>query len=120
MPAPEQEQKVLASLYDRYDAVTYSPTGKSGAFPKQNIYFQMAKNTVLNPKDFAHMGSLENPSGDQRAFSAMVDALPSPGPLWADSGKKLSDVLANILGMANTDSVPSAEQKESTTRRMTS
>jgi len=113
---PEQEQKVLASLYDRlHDAVTYAPTGKTPAFSPQNIYFQMAKNTVIKPADFADMVSPENPGGDQRsaeAFSAMVDALPRPGPLWADSGAKLSDVFADILSNANTDSVPSPEQKQ--------
>jgi hypothetical protein len=110
---PEQEQKVLSSLYDRlHDAVTYSPDGKSAAFPK-NVYFQMTKNTVLSPGDFADMVSPENPSGDQRtaeAFSAMVDALPKPGALWSDSGKKLSDVLSGILAQANTDSKPSESQ----------
>lgn len=111
---PEQEKKVLASLYDRlHDAVTYSPAGKTPAFSPQNIYFQMAKNTVLRPSDYADMVSPVNPNGDQRtaeAFSRMVDALPRPGPLWADSGETLSRV-AELLGQANTDSVPSPEQK---------
>ncbi len=113
---PEQEQKVLASLYDRlHDAITYSPDGKSSAFPK-NVYFQMTKNTVLSPADFADMVSPENPNGDQltaEAFSAMVNALPKPGALWSDSGKKLSDVLTGILAQANTDSKPTeAQQKD--------
>lgn len=109
----QQEQKVLSSLYDRlYDAVTYSPDGKSAAFPK-NIYFQMAKNTVLNPTDFANMLRPGNPNGDQTTaeqFSAMVDALPNPGALWSDSGNKLSNVVSDILGMANTTNVPSQGQ----------
>ena len=58
---PDQESKVLSSLYDRlYDAVTHSPDGKTAAFPR-NIYFQMAKNTVLNPDDFKDMLSPEHP-----------------------------------------------------------
>ena len=111
---PEQEKKVLASLYDRlHDAVTYAPTGKTPAFT-QNIYFQMAKNMVIKPADFADMVSPENPGGDQRsaeAFSALVDKLPSPGPLWADSGDKLSAVYES-LGSANTDSTPSPEMQK--------
>jgi hypothetical protein len=93
--------------------VTYAPDGKSAAFPK-NIYFQMTKNTVLNPTDFADMVSPENPNGDQtkaEAFSGMVDALPKPGALWSDSTKKLSGVLG-ILAQANTDSKPSESQKK--------
>ena len=113
---PEQEKKVLASLYDRlHDAVTYSPTGKTPAFASQNICFQMAKNTVIRPSDFADMVSPINPNGSQlsaEAFSAMVDSLPNPGPLWANSGAKLSDVLSTILGNANTDSQPSLEQQK--------
>lgn len=109
---PEQEKKVLESLYDRlYDAVTYSPAGKT---PPENVYFQMTKNTVLKPSDFANMVSPLNPKGDQRsteAFSDMVDALPNPGPLWGDSQKKLSTFYSDTLAKAVTDSVPSADQK---------
>jgi hypothetical protein len=112
---PEQEQKVLASLYDRlHDAVTYAPDGKTAAFPK-NVYFQMAKNTALNPADFASMLSPINPNGDQRSaeqFAAMVDAIPKPGALWSDSGNKLSAFLQGVLPNANTASEPSASQRD--------
>lgn len=112
---PEQEQKVLASLYDRlHDAVTYAPDGKSAAFPK-NIYFQMTKNTVLKPEDFADMMSPDNPNGNQNTaelFSAMVDKLPKPGALWSDSLNKLSGVLEGVLAEANTDSKPSKSQQD--------
>src|SRR5262249_63972 len=87
-------------------------SGKAGAFP-QNIYFQMTKNTVLKPEDFADMVSPNNPNGDQlksEFFSGMVDALPNPGALWSDSQNKLSDVLETILEKANTDSKPSESQ----------
>jgi hypothetical protein len=111
---PEAEQKVLASLYDRlYDAVTYSPDGKSAAFPK-NIYFQMTKNTVLNPADFVNMLNPLNPtSGDQRSaeqFSAMVDVIPKPGALWSDSGEKLSRIMSDVMAFAKTSSQPSPSQ----------
>jgi hypothetical protein len=69
---------------------------------------------VIKPSDFADMVSPENPNGDQRsaeAFSAMVDKVPRPGPLWADSGDKLSEAYA-LLASANTDSAPSPEQKK--------
>ncbi|MEJ8837337.1 hypothetical protein [Ramlibacter sp. AN1133] len=113
--SPEQEKLVLASLYDRlHDAVTYSPEGKAPAFSPQNIYFQMTKNTVLRPSDFADMLSPANPNGNQltaELYSAMVDKLPSPGPLWADSTDKLSDEYAN-LAAANTDSKPTPDQQK--------
>jgi hypothetical protein len=111
---PERERKVLASLYDRlYDAVTYSPDGKDGAFPK-NIYFQMTKNTVLNPNDYKNMLSPINPKGDQRmaqAFSEFVDKMPRPGPLWSDSTQKVSQVLSTILANANEDARPTPAQQ---------
>jgi len=112
---PDREKQVLASLYDRLlDAVTYSPDGKSATFRKDEICFQMAKNLVLDPADFANMASPSNPNGDLKsasAFSAMVDALPAAGVQWVDSGKKVSDVYKDIVGNANTDSTPSPEQK---------
>src|SRR5829696_3741007 len=104
---PEQEQQVLESLYERlYDAVTYAPGGKDSAFPK-NVYFQMTKNAVLNPADFAAMMSPVNPNGDQRMtefFSQMVDVVPKPGVLWSDSGKKVSGLAKDVFTQANTTS----------------
>jgi len=111
---PEQEQQVLEALYDRlYDAVTYAPGGKDSAFPK-NVYFQMAKNTVLNPADFADMMSPVNPMGDQTSseyFSRMVDALPAPGALWGDSKQKLTQFVTGTLAQAITTLKPDPEQQ---------
>jgi len=111
---PEQEQQVLESLYDRlYDAVTYAPGGKESAFPK-NAYFQMTKNAVLNPADFAAMMSPVNPNGDQRMtefFSQMVDVVPKPGVLWSDSGKRVSGLAKDVLSQANTTLKPDPDQQ---------
>ncbi|MGF6658874.1 phage repressor protein C with HTH and peptisase S24 domain [Paraburkholderia atlantica] len=51
---PDQERKVLETLYDRlYDALTYdSGGGKSGDFDRATTVLQMTKNYVLNPNDF--------------------------------------------------------------------
>ena len=77
------EQKLLASLYDRlYDAVTYAPAGKAARWQEDKTYFQMAKNYVLDPKDFADMQSPANPSGNlmgTETFAALSDQLPTPG-----------------------------------------
>lgn len=110
----EDEQKVIEVLYERlYDAVTYAPAGKGPVLDKSVTYFQLAKNQVLDPTDFANMLSPTNPEGSlasAQAFSAFVDALPNPDPLWADSGKRLSDVYENLITRANTDTVPDPEQ----------
>lgn len=112
----DREKKLLASLYDRLlDAVTYSPDGKSAPWRKEEVYFQMGKNFVIDPKDFSNMLSPSNPNGDMRsasAFSAMVDALPTTSPLWVDSGKKVSDTYALIARGANTATQISPEQKK--------
>lgn len=111
----DREQKVLSSLYDRLlDAVTYSPDGKTGAFSKQDICFQMAKNLVLDPADFKDMLSPSNPNGDMNAaavFSDMVDAVPKVGPLWVDSGQRLSDAYRDIVKGANSKTQPDEKQK---------
>jgi hypothetical protein len=111
---PEREQKVLSSLYDRlFDAVTYTPEGKQTAFNKNEIYFQMAKNMVLNPADFADMISPANPNGDMRAaaeFSAFVDRIPVANPQYADSQQKLSAVYRNVITQAVASSAPKPEQ----------
>lgn len=103
---PAQETRLLELLYDRmYDAVTHSPkeSGGPAAFPP-NIYFQMAKNLVIDSAEFADMLSPVNPGGDQLSaelFSDMVDQIPSPGPLWSASGGKVSNVVANAFVNAN-------------------
>jgi len=111
----DRQKNLLASLYDRLlDAVSYSPEGKGAPWRKDEIYFQMGKNLVLDPKDFANMLSPSNPNGDMRSasvFSAMVDALPTTSPLWVDSGKKVSNVYAAIVNGANTVTKISEEQK---------
>lgn len=112
----EQQEKVLASLYDRLlDAVTYSPDGKSASFKKEDVYFQMDKNRVIDPADFDSMVAPTNPNGDLKAsaaFSAMVDAVPATGALWSDSGNKVSEVFKTIVANANTDSAIDPAQKK--------
>jgi hypothetical protein len=110
------EQKVLASLYDRlFDAITYSPDGKSAPFNKGTSFMQMAKNVVLNPDDFANMMNPGNPGGEYtkaELFSALVDEIPSPEPLWSASGKKVSETYSLIVNGANTAStIDPAQQK---------
>mgnify|MGYP003576109612 CR=1 FL=1 len=113
------EQKVLASLYDRlYDAITYSPPGRATGLDARPVML-MAKNLVLNPKDFTNALSPINPgtSANQNAaqmFSAMVDAIPdvSQAPLWVDSGRKVSDIYINAVNGANTaNTINPAQQK---------
>ena len=112
---PQREKKILASLYDRlFDAVTYSPEGKSASFNKDEIYFQMAKNAVVDPADFANMMTPRNPNGDRRAaqvFSAFVDAIPRPGPLWVASGNTVSKAYLGWIAQANTLTQPTPAQQ---------
>jgi len=115
---PEQERKVLGTLYDRiYDAISYSPEGegRSGIFSKQNTLLQMAKNYVLNPDDFTNAASSINPSGDLKgafAFSSMVDAIPAIGAEWADSTKTVSGTYKQIVDGANTNNAEDPAQQE--------
>ena len=112
---PEKEKQVLASLYDRlFDAVTYSPDGKTAPWHKETTFIQIGKNLVLNPDDFSNMLSPSNPNGDMRsaaAFSAMVDALPGTDAAWVDSGEKISGTYEMIVNGANSDSKINEEQK---------
>ena len=112
----DREQKVLASLYDRlFDAVTYSPEGKSGLYSKNEIYFHMDQNHVLEPKDFEDMISPVNPNGNMKstsAFSAMVDVLPKPSVRWDPGLNKLSKAYEEIVNGANTGAKPRPEQEK--------
>jgi len=112
---PEREKQILASLYDRlYDAVTYAPDGKSPGFKKGEVVFQMAKNLVIDPADFANMMTPRNPKGDLRSaqvFSAFVDEIPKVDTLWQPSGEKVSKVYSDIVGKANTLTQPTAAQQ---------
>lgn len=110
----EQEKKVLAALYDRlFQAVTYSPNGGAPVYDPTKIHFQMGKNEVLSALDFQDGFSPLNPGGklvSANAFSTMVDRLPVPGPLWADSKVRLSAFCRDVLAHAVTDTQPSPEQ----------
>ncbi len=112
---PEREKQILASLYDRlFDAVTYAPAGKSSSFNKDEIVFQMAKNAVVDPADFANMLTPRNPNGDMRSaavFSDFVDDIPKVDALWQPSGNKVSKVYSGIVAKANATTQPSAEQQ---------
>jgi hypothetical protein len=111
---PEREKSLLSSLYDRlFDAITYTPEGKQNAFNKTEIYFQMAKNQVLNPDEFKDMASPSNPEGDlstAAAFSEFVDRIPAPNPLWGDSNNKVSDQYEKVIAQAVCGTEPNPEQ----------
>jgi hypothetical protein len=112
---PEREKKLLSSIYDRlYDAVTYAPDGKAAPFNKNEIVFQMAKNAVIDPSDFANMISPRNPNGDMRAgsvFSDYVDSIPRVGPLWNPTDDKVSKFYGDIVAKANTLTQPTPAQQ---------
>ena len=114
---PEQEKKVLETLYDRlFDALTYVPGGgKNGDFDKATTLLQMTKNVVLNPEDFRNAASSINPKGDLKstfALSDMVDVpLPTVSAEWSDSGKKLSGTYKGIVDNANSDNKENPTQK---------
>jgi hypothetical protein len=116
---PQQEQQLLQSLYDRlFDAITYVPDGKAGAFDKQTTLIQFSKNEALNPADFKNAASPVNPQGDFKtayAFSAMVDDIPNVDAVFSASGKKLAGkgngAYPTIVNGANTDNVIDPAQK---------
>jgi hypothetical protein len=102
----DHDLNVLHTLYDRlFDAITYAPAGgQPPPFDKVGSMIQFASQQALRAEDFANAFSALNPNGDMRAaevFSRMVDALPAPQVLWADSGKRLSDVYKAIVTGAN-------------------
>ncbi len=113
---PEQETQVLAQLYDRlYDAVTYSPPGKSAPSEKGSTFIQMAKNLVLDPADFANMLSPVDPGGSlatAAAFASFCDAQPTNGPLWSDSGGKTSSAYQLIVKGANSSDTVDPKQHD--------
>lgn len=113
------EQKVLATLYDRlFDAIAYSPDGKSTGIDKAHTKLQMAKNLVMNPADFTNALSPINPGmtanqNAAEAFSAFVDSIPvSDSFEWQDSGKTVSNAYRQIVNGANTNSQPDPAQEE--------
>lgn len=113
---PEQEQKLLKSLYDRlFDAITYVPEGKAAAFAKETTFVQFSKNEALRSEDFANAMSPTNPQGDQKsavAFSEMVDQIPNVAANYTPSGRKVSETYKLIVDSANTNNEVDPEQKE--------
>ncbi|ELR64395.1 hypothetical protein C942_02575 [Photobacterium marinum] len=113
---PEQEQKLLQSLYDRiFQAITYAPDGKSGSFDPKTTLIQLSKNEAINPKDFINQVSPVNPNGDLNAanmFSAMVDTIPAVQADYAPTTNTLSQTYKQIVDNANTKAKVNPAQKE--------
>jgi hypothetical protein len=99
---------VLKKLYDNlFSAITYQPSSSQQApFDKKNSMIQFASMQSVRPEDFRNAFSPLNPTkGDMRtaeAFSRLVDAVPTPSVLWADSGDKVSDQYKMIVTGAQT------------------
>src|SRR5260370_22537839 len=113
---PDQEKKVLETLYDRlYDALTYIPGGgKTGDFDRATTVLQMTKNYVLNPDDYRNAASSINPKGDLKSafgFSEMVDAVPNVAAEWSDSSKKVSRTYKGIVEGANAENSEDPAQR---------
>jgi hypothetical protein len=114
--SPDQEKKVLETLYDRlYDALTYVPGGgKSGDFDRATTFLQMTKNYVLNPDDYKNAASSINPKGDLKsafAFSDMVDVVPNVSAEWSDSTKRVSNQFKASFLEANADNTEDPAQR---------
>jgi hypothetical protein len=113
---PDQEKKILETLYDRiYDALTYVPGGdKTGDFDRATTVLQMTKNYVLNPDDYRNAASSINPKGDLKSafgFSDMVDAMPNVAAEWSDSSKKVSRTYKDIVDGANAENSEDPAQR---------
>lgn len=99
---------VLKKLYDNlFSAITYQPgSSQEAPFDKKNSMIQFASMQSVRPEDFRNAFSPLNPSkGDMRtaeAFSRLVDAVPTPSVLWADSGDTVSGQYKLIVNGAQT------------------
>ena len=111
-----QEKKLLQSLYDRiFEAVTYSPDGKSGNFDPDTTLIQLSKNEAINPVDFQNQVSPNKPNGNLNAaeqFSAMVDTVPAVQADYSPSTVILSKTYQEIVDGANTKAEVNPEQKQ--------
>jgi hypothetical protein len=112
----QQEQKLLQSLYDRiFEAVTYSPDGKSDNFDPSTTLIQLSKNEAINPADFLDQVNPNNPNGNLNAaeqFSAMVDTVPAVQADYVPSTLKLSKTFQEIVDGANTKADVNPAQKK--------
>lgn len=112
---PDQEKQLLQALYDRlFQAITYAPDGKEGAFDPSTTLIQLSKNEAISPNDFRNQLTPMNPNGDLNAayeFSAMVDAVPAPQPTYAPSTKQVSGTYKLIVEGAVTDAKVDPKQK---------
>ena len=113
----KNEQKVLASLYDRlWQAITYSPGGgKETTFDRETTFVQFSKGEALNPADFANAVTPTNPAGTLNAaqtFSQMVDAIPAVQADYAPSASKLSDTYKQVVNGANSSVETDPKQQD--------
>ncbi|MCV2355645.1 hypothetical protein LNV09_15990 [Paucibacter sp. B2R-40] len=112
---PENEKQLLQALYDRiFDAVCYSPDGKSGVFNPQTTLLQFAKNTAISAADYKHQATPMNPNGSLNAayqFSALVDDIPQVSVEFVPSTEMVSLTFEKIAQGANTDAKQDPAQK---------
>ncbi|MFT4554232.1 MAG: hypothetical protein ACI9S8_002881 [Chlamydiales bacterium] len=107
----EQEQKLLATLYDRLqDIVTYNPSeGREAQFEKGKTLVQFAKNEAIDPAEYDNAVSPSNPNGlanTAEAFSRLIDSVPAAQGVHASTEKSVDTNYGTIVNGANSTEQP--------------
>jgi hypothetical protein len=98
------EQKMLQTIYDSlFEAFTSPPPNaqrQGGAQADKTYLILNWPGQQVDPAQFRNPWTPTNPTGTQEAaenFSALVDDAPLLNPIWSPSGRKVSQVYADVV-----------------------
>lgn len=107
----ENQKEAFEQVYNKiYSLLNYSPNGES---EQTNKIIQLGLNMPINPEQYQGMLEPGVPNGDlskSRAFSLLVDQIPSIGSVGGSTGQNLGKVYYDVINNANTTDQSAEEQ----------
>lgn len=107
----ENQKEAFEQVYNKiYSLLNYSPNGES---EQSNKIIQLGLNMPINPEQYQGMLEPGVPGGDlskSRAFSLLVDQIPSIGSVGGSTGQNLGKVYYDVINNANTTDQSTEEQ----------
>lgn len=109
----KQQKESFEQVYSKiYSLLNYSPTG---GHEESSKVIQLGLNMPINPAQYQGMLEPGVPDGDlskTRAFSLLVDQIPSIGGVGGSTGQNLGQVYYQIIDNANTTDKSTEEQEK--------
>lgn len=110
----ETKQNMFEQVYNQIYSMLCFTTNEQNE-NSSNKVIQLGLNIPIDPSQYQGMLEPGNPDGDlskTRAFSLLVDQIPSLGTIGGATGKSLASVYSNVINYANTTDKSTEEQEK--------